>query len=458
MADPGAPPAIGTMCFDTADHLPSALCTTPVKPAVVALGPGTALAVYPSTCFGSGACDSASPRIPAYIVQAKDYIDPATGVSAPDRFWLISTACIPGPAANPCPFDARAAAQVQALLVQTSTPGPPTIPVAVFGASTTANPAVKISSGGALVDSFDSRGCGSPPCNYTAVAHGSNGDIMANGGIDIKGTYNGDIVNLTNVSGTDVKIESGTTVSGNLTYGGAGTYSNSGSVSGTITQQANQPKILGTLANCGPYPASMDSVITQYDGSGNVVPQSKWTYSNGALNISTGAVGTGWVSMAPGNYCLASLVASGGSLIKISDLTVITSNGEVNMSGGSFANLTNDAQNLQIISTYGNDAGETHTNYFVLSGGSGAYMVAYAPYTKVTISGSGAIYGAVIGNTVEASGGSSIHYDECLGKPECATKLVVGIPGDTTFKTYSLAKWRQFTCRQTSPSSPWSCS
>lgn len=439
-----------------------------------------------STCFRGSSCDSAhNPKTPAYIVQATNHADA-------DKFWLTSTACIPGPAANPCPAGTWAAAQIKSLIVQTTItvtiPGTPeTITTttttaigmanAIFGASTTTNPAVKISGDG-LVDSFDSRGCPTPPCAYDPASARTNGDIQANGAIDVKATVKGDILNDVNVSGTDVKLESGTTVTGTVKSGGT-VSNNAGVPASQITQNSGTtPPSLTPLSNCGPYPSSMSSAITQYDGSGKVVTDPsklKWAYnsSTGALNISTGSPSTGWVSIAPGNYCLGSIVASGGSLIKVTGLTELTSNGQVNLSGGTFANTTNDSQNLQIISTYGNDPGETSTNNFVVSGGSGAYMVLWAPTTKVTISGSGDIFGTVVGNVVEASGGSQVHFDEFLASG--AATLAPGIGFQLTITTttttastppttstisgpYELQSWRQSNCRQTSPSSPWTCS
>jgi len=42
------------------------------------------------------------------------------------------------------------------------------------------------------------------------------------------------------------------------------------------------------------------------------------------------------------------------------------------------------------------------------------YVDVYAPLSTVTLSGSGSIYGQVLGQTVTMSGNGSIHYDESM--------------------------------------------
>src|SRR5690606_21780731 len=49
-----------------------------------------------------------------------------------------------------------------------------------------------------------------------------------------------------------------------------------------------------------------------------------------------------------------------------------------------------------------------------LTGGTDASFAIYAPNSDVTITGGSDIYGAVVGKTVDASGGADIHYDRAL--------------------------------------------
>jgi hypothetical protein len=60
-------------------------------------------------------------------------------------------------------------------------------------------------------------------------------------------------------------------------------------------------------------------------------------------------------------------------------------------------------------------------------GGSAAfYGTVYAPNGNITISGSGGVYGALIGNTVTLSGSGDVHYDVQLGQ---ATSIGGPTPG-----------------------------
>jgi hypothetical protein len=54
-------------------------------------------------------------------------------------------------------------------------------------------------------------------------------------------------------------------------------------------------------------------------------------------------------------------------------------------------------------------------NTLSIAGGSGAALTIYAPYADVNVTGSGAVYGSIIGNTIQAQGGAQFHYDEALG-------------------------------------------
>jgi hypothetical protein len=49
-----------------------------------------------------------------------------------------------------------------------------------------------------------------------------------------------------------------------------------------------------------------------------------------------------------------------------------------------------------------------------LSGGSASYMVANTPNAAVTFSGGSDLYGAILGKTINDSGGTSLHFDTAL--------------------------------------------
>ncbi len=141
-------------------------------------------------------------------------------------------------------------------------------------------------------------------------------------------------------------------------------------------------------------------------------------YSGGVNNVSPGdyrdlrVSGGGRVNLAPGTYNIRSLVLSGGSVLALASpgRLVINISGDGNtasdLSGGGLYNPTGVPENLQFV--------YAGTGDFKLSGGSGSYAVLYAPKSKVTISGGGDWYGAMVVGTLTNSGGSSVHYDRSL--------------------------------------------
>jgi hypothetical protein len=78
----------------------------------------------------------------------------------------------------------------------------------------------------------------------------------------------------------------------------------------------------------------------------------------------------------------------------------------VDFTGGTVTNSTGIPSNLQFV--------YAGSNPMDLSGGSGTDTVVYAPNSAVTASGGSDLYGAVVANTLNDSGGTSIHYDQAL--------------------------------------------
>jgi len=124
------------------------------------------------------------------------------------------------------------------------------------------------------------------------------------------------------------------------------------------------------------------------------------------------------VVFSAGTYNINSFVGSGGGsvavnagAVKINVAGASLSGGAgavaIDVSGGGALNYTGVPSNLAWI--YGGTAGVK------LSGGSDAYEVVYAPNAVVTLSsGNGAFWGAIVGKTVDDSGGFGIHYDNAL--------------------------------------------
>jgi hypothetical protein len=347
-------------------------------------------------------------------------------------------------------------------------------------------------SGGSLIDSWNSRACSPAPCPYGGANVASNAKAGSNGSIDLSSdsTIKGTLINTTNVAAdpSDISLSTSATVTGNILSGGSvkigsTTYSTAApnpatnpQVGGTITHDTSSDQvILSPLPNCGPY-TDLTGKITQYTDSSytTVVASPTWKYG-GTTGCGTCGVpgmagytnkpgelvmgGGIYVKLEPGTYCFGDVTASGGSTVKVVGHTVLTVNGPFTLSGGGLANSTGDPQNLQLISTYGNDAGETHTGV-TLSGSSDAYMTVYAPSTDVLISGGGSILGAVMGKQLSMTGGSDIHYDSFLASGDA--DLAVGIPVETvtyvpivtTTTLFDLKSWQQ--CKLNGSS--WVCS
>jgi len=98
---------------------------------------------------------------------------------------------------------------------------------------------------------------------------------------------------------------------------------------------------------------------------------------------------------------------------------------DINLAGQGITNLNNSAGSLIIYSS------ALTVN---LSGQADFTGVIYAPYAAVDCSGQGHFCGAIVGDTVNISGQTKLHYDEAL-----ANVSVDGNPG------YIVRSWREFT-------------
>ncbi len=220
-----------------------------------------------------------------------------------------------------------------------------------------------------FVDSYDSS-----LGPYGGSNVGSAGNIASNGNVTISG-------------GSSI-------ISGNVTAGG--TISNGGTVTGSVTPNAPSPPVtMPTVTDCGPPWSSATGITGGSYNSGTGV----WTVSGG---------GTG--TLAPGTYCFSAVTLSGGSTLSVSGATTMKLTDKGTFSGGSIANSTGDPSNLTIESSYSSSSG----GITLSSGGSQAAMTVNCPLCKVTLSGGGHFYGAIIAGYTTVSGGTSVHYDTHL--------------------------------------------
>src|SRR6266581_281540 len=243
-------------------------------------------------------------------------------------------------------------------------------------------------SGGGITDGYNS---GNGPYDPTAID--SSGSLATNGNITLSG------------GGTAVKGDAAA----------AGTNSG-GTVTGSRSNGVTAFPTLPTLA-C---PAG------GYTPAGNVPISSGITYNaaTGVLTVSGGKNLT--LTPPPSQYYFSSLTLSGGSTLTINSAgqhVDIYIENKLDLSGGGIINTaaTQTALGIWACGTPASPQGWT------LSGGSGAYFSVYAPNHDITVSGSGDLYGAIVGRSLNSSGGSKVHYDEAL--TQLPSKNLVTVSG-----------------------------
>jgi hypothetical protein len=237
---------------------------------------------------------------------------------------------------------------------------------------------------GTIVDSYDSSAGAYGPANS-----GSAAEVFSNGlaALGASSTFG----NVRSALGA-AKLDKGGLVSGNVTAGT--TITNLGTIGGTASPNTPTP----------PIDAQPVAVCSPYSSAAGISGKFSYSALTGDLTVSGGKTAT----LADGTYCFHSVTLSGGSTLSVGGPVKLVVNGVFNASGGALVNSTHIPANLQISSSYAGANGVT------LSGGSGAYLSVFAPKASVAISGSSPLFGAVLGKTLSASGGASIHYDTQL--------------------------------------------
>lgn len=147
--------------------------------------------------------------------------------------------------------------------------------------------------------------------------------------------------------------------------------------------------------------------------------------SIGAITLS----GHGSKTLTTGNYRVSSITLTGGSTLTLNGSITLHIDGNLSLSGGSSIIIASGAvtiyQNGQKLDISGGtvvNISKTPANLTIygtaglqamnLSGGSDLHALVYAPTAAIKIYGGQNTFGSVIGNTVDISGGSSVHYDE----------------------------------------------
>jgi filamentous hemagglutinin len=223
-------------------------------------------------------------------------------------------------------------------------------------------------SGNVTIDSYHST-----EGAYDPGTAGDNGDVATNGSVSITGnvTVNGDVTG------------------GNVSSGGGG----------TVTGDMAEPRRPISLP-----PVDTSGVESDNDNDqlppiqqGNRLVSPLDADRNFSLSSNTD------YDMPPGTYYFNDLSLSGQATLNLSGLTVIYLTGDLDTSGGDVVNATEDPKNLVIFMTGGTATVNASIDW---------YGVIYAPETDIQFNGNADAYGAIVGGTIDGSGGADLHYDE----------------------------------------------
>jgi hypothetical protein len=169
-----------------------------------------------------------------------------------------------------------------------------------------------------------------------------------------------------------------------------------------------------------------------------------WTSTKGTPNYNPSTkelrvTGQTQLTLPPGTYFFSSIALAGGASIVVTGKTRIFVTGDVDFAGGGLINQTNRPLNLEIIA----HPYEVPPGYqppaqpsAQFSGGSQTACVMYAPAYDISMGGSGAFLGAVIGRDVTVTS-IDFHYDESLSEAEGP------ISGSGRVRKFMRVAWRE---------------
>jgi hypothetical protein len=223
--------------------------------------------------------------------------------------------------------------------------------------------------GTSLIDSYDSR------FPYNAVTnHGYLGAIGTNG--DLRGTNNAE-------------------VRGDVAYGSSGAITiDPSQVTGSIIQ-LTQPRIF-------------PPVPTFSVGSGSTTIQ-----SNNPQTLSPSAYGNirvqGDLTLQPGDYYIDSLTVTGQGRILLDGSTRLFVKSGFDVQGLGFVNATGNPCNLSI---FYEQQGTSNADTAKLAGSATVAIQYYGPGAPLVLTGGSEYFGSFIADTVDANGGTAIHFSE----------------------------------------------
>lgn len=237
--------------------------------------------------------------------------------------------------------------------------------------------------GGADTNSYDSS-----VGNYATTNALTGGNIATNG--------TNCVVNSVELNG------SSTTINGTIQYGAGG--------SGCVVD-AGSATVNGAISAL-PAPVALPSVVipptTTYPTA--VTPASATMTLAPNRTYGTFTLGpTHTLTLTTGVYIFDNLDLKGTVIVTPGPVIIYIRN-SLAMSGTPNINAVNPQKSTNLIFMVGPLAPTISVR-----GGANSSFAVYAPDSSVSISGGSDIYGAVIGNVVDATGGANIHYDKALG-------------------------------------------
>ena len=394
---------------------------------------------------------SAQPGNPSYAVAAQllsAYYDPTAGWIT--RWKIISQATVG--AGGPMPAKVQVVATIQKKIVPSSGSGTAAVPSFAYGAwaNSTACGAITMS-GGSGTDSWNSAtsgGVASPPISYVNGNLGTLGNVYLHNSAMVAGNiaapnYNlGDPNAKTNgtsnyypygVSGGPTwpywNAPSATPESCSSTWPYAVNMDNSGGngfgcTSNNASTCVDKASKLPTGA--APYPtASMPAgaPATNNTSACNANAGCSGGYAAGTMTFTPSNTSYGQVNLASsdtfnfsaGTYYFDTLTVTASAKIVLTSAPVViyimngaNSTIPLQFTGGSATNQGGSANNLTFVY---NGTQEVHIGSI---SSNAVFATFYAPNANITFDGNGNIYGAVIGNTVNITGGGSLNYDTNL--------------------------------------------
>ncbi len=240
--------------------------------------------------------------------------------------------------------------------------------------------------GGAQTDSYSSAGGAN---QYATTKSNSDGNI---------GT-NGDQCDVVNFNGAS------TVVNGNVEYGtdGSSCSVDGSNYTGSAYPQGTEPAYPSVVIPSTP--SCTGAIDKSFNAAGSVLAPGCYK------DVST----KDDLTISAGTYIMSSFsMTSAGATLKVGSgpITIYiacddSSTTGIDMTGNGVSNPGFVSTNLIFM------VAPSCTNISVTGGSDASYAV-YAPDTNVKITGNSDLYGAIVGKTIDATGGAQIHYDKAL--------------------------------------------